>query len=123
MWCHIGWRRCSARSWLGCWIIVEVIYTFTVADVVLNVATSRATAGNSYYGLAIGFAVVIGAFAAGPISGGAFNPAIAVGLGTMGVAKWAHVVVLILANLAGGAIAGFVFRFLNPHDLEPLPVR
>ncbi len=104
-------------------VIVEILYMFALAYVVLNTATSKATAGNSYYGLAIGFTVVIGAFAAGPISGGAFNPAIAVGLGTMGVAKAGHVVVLVLSNLVGGALAGFVFRYLNPDDLEPLPVR
>ena len=102
-------------------IVVEVLYMFALAYVVLNTATSKATAGNSFYGLAIGFTVVIGAFAAGPISGGAFNPAIAVGLGTMGVAHWPHVVVLVLANLVGGLIAGLMFRFLNPDDLEPLP--
>ena len=101
-------------------IVVEIIYMFVLAYTVLNVATSKATAGNSYYGLAIGFAVVIGAFAGGPISGGAFNPAIATGLGTMGIAKWPHVVVLVLSNLVGGTIAGLLFRFLNPHDLEPL---
>ena len=103
-------------------VIVEILYMFALAYVVLNTATSKATAGNSYYGLAIGFTVVIGAFAAGPISGGAFNPAIAVGLGTMGVAKAGHVVVLVLANLVGGALAGFVFRYLNPDDLEPVPM-
>ena len=103
-------------------VIVEVLYMFALAYVVLNAATSKATAGNSFYGLAIGFTVVIGAFAAGPISGGAFNPAIAIGLGTLGVARWAHVLVLVLANLGGGALAGLVFRFLNPDDLESLPV-
>ena len=101
-------------------IIVEVLYMFALAYVVLNAATARATAGNSFYGLAIGFTVVIGAFAAGPISGGAFNPAIAIGLGTMGLAKAPHVIVLVLSNLAGGTIAGLLFRFLNPDDLEPL---
>ena len=104
-------------------IIVEILYMFALAYVVLNTATSKATAGNSFYGLAIGFTVVIGAFAAGSISGGAFNPAIAIGLGTMELIKPAHVVVLVLANLVGGALAGFVFRFLNPDDLEPLPDR
>ena len=101
-------------------VIVEILYMFALAYVVLNVATSKATAGNSYYGLAIGFTVVIGAFAAGPISGGAFNPAIATGLGVMGVIKSSQVLTLILANLVGGVLAGLAFRFLNPDDLEPL---
>ena len=101
-------------------IVVEVLFMFALAYVVLNAATSKATAGNSFYGLAIGFTVVIGAFAAGPISGGAFNPAIAIGLGTMGLAKAPHVIVLVLSNLVGGTLAGLIFRFLNPDDLEPL---
>ena len=47
--------------------------------VVLNVATADATAGNSYFGLAIGFTVLAGAFAVGQVSGAAFNPAVAIG--------------------------------------------
>ena len=98
-------------------IIVEVLYTFALVYVVLNVATSKTTAGNSYYGLAIGFTVLVGAFAAGPISGGAFNPAVAVGLGVMGVTKLIQVGILVGATLAGGVLAGFTFRFINPDDL------
>ncbi len=60
-------------------LILEVLFTFILTLVILNVATSRKTEGNSYYGLAIGFTVMAGAFAAGPISGGAFNPAVALG--------------------------------------------
>jgi len=84
---------------------------------VLNVATSKVTAGNSYYGLAIGFTVLVGAFAVGSISGGAFNPAVAIGVGVMGLAKAAHVVALIGANLVGAVLAALTFRFLNPDDL------
>ncbi len=98
-------------------IIVEVLFTFALAYVVLNVATSKATSGNSYFGLAIGFTVLVGAFAVGSISGGAFNPAVAVGVGVMGLAKPAHVGALIGANLVGGLLAGLTFRFLNPDDV------
>ena len=98
-------------------IIVEVLYTFALCYVVLNAATSKATAGNSFYGLAIGFTVLVGAFAVGSISGGAFNPAVAVGVGVMGLAKAGHIGALIGANFVGGALAGALFRFLNPDDL------
>ena len=98
-------------------IIVEILFTFALCYVVLNVATSKVTAGNSYYGLAIGFTVLVGAFAVGSISGGAFNPAVAIGVGVMGLAKAAHVVALIGANLVGGVLAALTFRFLNPDDL------
>ena len=60
-------------------LLAEFLFTFALAYVVLNVATSKANAGNSFYGLAIGFTVLTGAFAVGSISGGAFNPAVAWG--------------------------------------------
>ncbi|PTY02687.1 porin [Opitutaceae bacterium EW11] len=94
----------------------ELLFTFALAYVVLSTATVKSTAGNSYFGLAIGMTVMSGAFAVGPISGGAFNPAVAVGIGIMRLVEvgdlWIHVV----ADLLGGAAAGLVFRILNPDD-------
>ena len=55
----------------GKMLIAEFLFTFALAWVVLHVATARGTEGNSFYGLAIGFTVVVGAFAVGGISGGA----------------------------------------------------
>lgn len=63
----------------GVALVVELLFTFALALVVLNVAASAGTRNNSFYGLAIGFTVVAAAFAGGPISGGAFNPAVAIG--------------------------------------------
>jgi aquaporin Z len=60
-------------------VVVEALYTFALALVVLNVATIQKTKGNSFYGLAIGFTIVVAAFAGGPLSGGAFNPAVGFG--------------------------------------------
>ena len=60
-------------------LAVEVLFTTALVLVVLNVAATRATEGNSFYGLAIGFTILAAAFAGGPISGGAFNPAVGVG--------------------------------------------
>ena len=75
---YVGGREAHAVvASNGKMLIVEFIYTFALAWVVLHVATARGTDGNSFYGLAIGFTVVTGAFAVGGISGGAFNPAIA----------------------------------------------
>jgi aquaporin Z len=97
-------------------LLAEFLFTFALAYVVLNVATAKATSGNSFYGLAIGFTVLTGAFAVGSISGGAFNPAVAVGAGIMGVihlpSAWIH----ILGDLAGGLVAGLTFLYLNPDD-------
>jgi aquaporin Z len=53
--------------------LAELLFTFALVWVVLNVATSKGTSGNSFYGLAIGFTVMVGAYAVGPISGGAFG--------------------------------------------------
>ncbi len=97
-------------------LLVEFLFTFALAYVVLNVATSKATAGNSNYGLAIGFTVMVGAFSVGSISGAAFNPAVAIGVTTMGLVKVSWVWVHIVADLAGGAVAGLLFKFLNPDD-------
>ncbi len=60
-------------------LLSEGLFTFALSIVVLNVATDDATAGNSYYGLAIGFTVLAGTFAVGAISGGVFNPAVGTG--------------------------------------------
>ena len=100
----------------GKMLIAEFLFTFALAWVVLNVATARGTEGNSFYGLAIGFTVVAGAYAVGAVSGGAFNPAVAVGAMVMGVLSWSDIWVYLLANLAGGAAAAFAFLFTQPAD-------
>jgi aquaporin Z len=97
-------------------MLAEFLFTFALAYVVLNVATAKGTEGNSFYGLAIGFTVLTGAFAVGSISGGAFNPAVAVGAGTLGLIHLPSIWMHIVADLAGGLVAGLVFNFLNPDD-------
>jgi aquaporin Z len=98
-------------------LVAELVGTFALAYVVLNVATAKATSGNSYYGLAIGFTLMTMAFALGGISGGAFNPAVAVGITVMHLAKVSNLWIYLVANLAGGALAAFTFRFINPDDV------
>ncbi len=105
---------------LGPYFLAEFLFTFALCFVVLNAATSKNTAGNSFYGLAIGFTVLTGAFAVGPVSGGAFNPAVALGVIIMGLKPWNALWVFCLANFAGGLVAAFAFRFLNPDDLTPV---
>lgn len=97
-------------------LVGEFLLTFALAYVVLNVATSKDTAGNSYFGLAIGMTLMVGAFALGDVSGGAFNPAVAIGAATMGVLAWSSLWIYLVACLAGGAAAALVFRALNPAD-------
>ena len=96
--------------------IAELVGTFALAYVVLNVATAKATAGNSNYGLAIGFTVMTMAFALGGISGGAFNPAVATGITFMHIEKSANLWIYLSGDLAGGALAALVFRLVNCDD-------
>merc|ERR1719272_2520686 len=62
--------------------LCEMLYTFMLVFVVLNVAAARKYqgegAGNQWYGLAIGFVVIAGAYGAGVVPGGCFNPAVAI---------------------------------------------
>jgi aquaporin Z len=97
-------------------LIAEFLYTFALCYVVLNVATAKGTSGNPTYGLAIGFTVLAGAYAVGGISGGAFNPAVAVGITIMGLSALANIWIYLAANLVGGAAAALVFRMINPED-------
>lgn len=97
-------------------LLAEFLFTFALAYVVLNTATAKGTANNSFYGLAIGMTVFVGASAVGSISGGAFNPAVAVGIAIMKLVNFTDIWIHIIANLAGGAVAGLVFNGANPDD-------
>ncbi|MER5531443.1 aquaporin [Streptomyces sp. NPDC002677] len=96
--------------------VVELLVTFALCYVVLNVATSKDQPGNGFYGLAIGFTVVAGAFAVGGISGGVFNPAVALGGATAGLFGWSTIWVYLVVQLAAGIAAGLAFLALNPGD-------
>jgi aquaporin Z len=97
-------------------LVAEFLGTFALCYVVLNVATAKGTAGNSNYGLAIGFTVMTMAFALGGISGGAFNPAVAVGITVMHLAKGANLWIYLVANFGAAVVAAMTFRCLNPED-------
>jgi aquaporin Z len=99
-------------------LVAELAMTFALAYVVLSVATSKDHPNNSFYGLAIGSTVLAGAVAVGKLSNGVFNPAVAVGVATAGLASWSTLWVYLVANFAGGALAAIAFRLLNPADLE-----
>ncbi len=108
-----GKQTAGATASVGKMLVVEFLFTFALAYVVLNVATAKGTAGNSFYGLAIGFVVVVGAISVGWISGGAFNPAIALGATVFGAFKWAHIWIYMLADFLGGAVAALVFLYIQ----------
>ncbi|MCP2339100.1 aquaporin [Actinomadura rupiterrae] len=112
---HVAALSPSGRA-IGVALVAEGLFTFALAYVVLNVATSRDQAGNGFFGLAIGFTVAAGAFAVGGLSGGAFNPAVAVAAASGGLFAWSKIWIWLLADLAGAAVAAAVFLLLNPED-------
>lgn len=97
-------------------LVAEFLFTFALVFVVLNSATSKDNNGNSFYGLAIGFTVLAGAFAVGGVASAAFNPAVAVGISSMGLVSWSRLWIYLLANFSGGAVAALAFRLLCPED-------
>ena len=103
-------------------LLAEFLFTFALAYVVLNVATAKGTANNSFYGLAIGFTVLTGAFAVGGISGGAFNPAVAIGAAMMKLITASQIWIHLVADFLGGAVAAGVFIVANaPLNEESVP--
>jgi aquaporin Z len=94
-------------------LTVEFLFTFALAWAVLNTATAKGTANNSFYGLAIGFTVFSGAIAVGGISGAAFNPAVGLGVFIMGLESLNQLWIYIAANLLGGAAAAVAFKGIN----------
>jgi aquaporin Z len=101
-------------------LLVEMVFTFALASVVLSVATSKKSAGNNYFGMAIGFTIMAAAMAGGKISGGAYNPAVGVGpilVDTiLGGDSIKHVWIYLVGPFAGGIIAALVYKYLTNAD-------
>jgi aquaporin Z len=111
---HSGGIHPGARVQVLSATAVEAVFTAALVLVILNVAATRATQGNSYFGLAIGITIAAAAFVGGPISGGAFNPAVGLGA-TFGSAafsggSWSDLWIYLVGPLLGGAIAAAVHR-------------
>ena len=106
-------------------LAIEIVFTFVLALVVLSVATSKKSSGNSYFGLAIGFTVLAAAFAGGPISGGAFNPAVGIGpilidsiFGTCHCDSINFLWIYLAGPFTGGALAAIAYKMANPDEFE-----
>ena len=94
----------------------EIIFTFLLVFVILNVATHPNLKGNSFYGIAIGLTVMTGIFSVGPISGAVFNPAVSLGpsiidlITSEGVSHyftWYYIVFPLIGSIL--AVLGFKF--------------
>jgi len=102
-------------------LLIEVLFTFILASVILTVTTTNKLKGNHIYGLAIGLALMAGTYAGGPISGGVYNPA--VGLGPIFLSlilgnsyPMSLILLYILGPSIGGILAAVVFKYLNPGE-------
>jgi aquaporin Z len=104
-------------------LLIEILYTTALCLVVLHSATAPQTTGNSFYGLAIGFTVTAGAFAGGPISGGAFNPAVGTGpilaAAVLGGGSVANLWLYLVGPFAGGVLAASLYRVQLPSQPTP----
>ncbi|MBA3238269.1 MAG: aquaporin [Parachlamydiaceae bacterium] len=97
-------------------LLMEFLFTFALCFVMLNVSTTNATAGNSYFGWAIGFTVLVGAYAIGPISSAALNPAVALGLSILNLNYWSNLLIYIVGSLLGGGAAALVVNAAHPGE-------
>ncbi|MBL8760121.1 MAG: aquaporin [Phycisphaerae bacterium] len=97
-------------------LLAEFLFSFALVSVVLHVATAKGNAGNSFFGVAIAAVVLAGAFAVGGVSGGAFNSAVALGIGMMKMVAFNDLWIHVVANLSAGAVAGLLFRAMMPDD-------
>jgi aquaporin Z len=114
---YVGGREAHLHlASAGKMLVAEFLFTFALVWVVLHVATARGTQGNSFYGLAIGFTVVAGAYAVGGVSGGAFNPAIAVGAMVTGLVEWSKIWIYLIADFGGAAAAALAFLYVLPAE-------
>mmetsp|Transcript_106959 Transcript_106959/g.300810 ORF Transcript_106959/g.300810 Transcript_106959/m.300810 type:complete len:519 (-) Transcript_106959:144-1700(-) len=115
-----------ATFWLPV-LVAEVVFTAVLALTVLAVGTvtppASHTKQNFPFGFVIGSCLAVGGFAASHISGGALNPAVAVGLqsacpiGNAGEAPtFSYGVCFVLFELAGGVIAATIFMITHRHE-------
>lgn len=110
-------------------LMAELVYTIQLPMTVCFSAAMASASGKQYYGLAIGFCIVCGAYAVGGISGGCFNPAISMSIGmndlmlgdatpSTGSDSLTNALLYSAVELGGGVVAGLMFKFLNDDDGE-----
>ena len=94
-------------------IVFETLFTFAMVFVILNLACARSLRGNQFSGLAVGLVVLAGAYVAGPVSGAAFNPAVTISLGTLGILDWSDAWMQWCGEFAGAMLALAAFTVVD----------
>ena len=91
-------------------ILAEFLFTFLLMWVILNVAIAKGTAGNEFYGIAIGAIVAAGAYAVGPLSFAAFNPAVTLALCINGFLPWSALPLYWITQAVAAFTAGMLLK-------------
>ena len=95
---------------------VEALYTMVLALVVLHTATAKSQSGNGFFGLAIGLSLTAGASIAGPISGGALNPALGLALPVLRDEGLDSIWIYVVGPLVGSLLAAGAFYLTAKPD-------
>lgn len=98
--------------------LAEFLGTFALVWAVLNTATDDDTKGNSFYGLAIGFTIMACIYGLGGITGGAFNPAVAIGISSVGMTSWSNIGTFLAGQLLAGVLASLAFIYVTGVSLK-----
>jgi len=116
----------AGHSWSDA-AFAEILYTFVLCFVVLNVATlsgqhlTNGGKAKQIYGLAIGFCIVVGGYAIGSVSGGSLNPAVSFALDTSHALKggsWMNCLMYTVFELAGAGLASLAFMVCQPEEFS-----
>ena len=105
---------------ISSFFVAEILFTFLLVFVILNVALNKNLKGNQFYGLAIGLTVTAGAFTVGNISGAVFNPAVSFGpslfsfidpqvVGT-NISSSDFFVYYLISGIIGSVIASYLYK-------------
>ena len=110
----------SNTSDISQFIVAEILFTFLLVFVILNVALNKNIEGNQYFGLAIGLTVAAGAFSVGDISGAVFNPAISFGasvysfidpeVGTNALVSSDFLIYYLITGIVGAVVASYAYK-------------
>ena len=110
----------SKTTEIQSFFVAEILFTFLLVFVILNVALNKDLKGNQLYGLAIGLTVTAGAFSVGDISGAVLNPAVSFGPSLMSfidpqvigdnVSSSDFFVYFLITGITGSVLASYLYK-------------